>query len=356
MTTWWIGTYPAAGAGSPVGEGEGLWRVGAADGAAQATTQPSPSFVVAHPALPLVYAVAEASPTVVTVHAAADGRELAAVTTGGEGGCHLLLGPDPDAPVAVYVSHYGSGELGVIPLGADGLPVSGAPQQLLGHAGAGPRADRQEAPHAHSATMSPDGKHVLVADLGTDELRRYTVGPGGLLGDAGIAATLPPGSGPRHMAVRGELLYLVCELRHTIATLRWNRAAASADVLGELPTTLAPHRKGEDTYDAHVAIVPRAQGDVLLASVRGPDVVAVFDVAPEGELTYRGAINAGHWPRHFTVAGGSLVVAAQRDHELRIFDLDHVLALAPETENGTVASVPFRTVAVPSPACITWVP
>ena len=82
----------------------------------------------------------------------------------------------------------------------------------------GPREDRQEGPHAHFAGYAPGGRHVLVADLGTDELRRYLVLEDGLLEPDGIGATLPPGSGPRHFAVRGENIYLVCELDHQLRT------------------------------------------------------------------------------------------------------------------------------------------
>jgi 6-phosphogluconolactonase (cycloisomerase 2 family) len=200
--------------------------------------------------------------------------------------------------------------------------------------------------------VSPGGTHVLVADLGTDEIRSYRVDAGGLLAEASIAATLPPGSGPRHIAVRGDLLYVVCELDHQVRTLRWNARAAAADVIAEQPTTLAPHRTGSTVYDAHVAIVERARGDVLLVSVRGADVISVFDIAPEGELTYRAALDVGYWPRHFAVVGESLVVAVEKGHEVRAYGLDDVLALAPEHDNGALAVLPYTAVAVTSPACV----
>ena len=193
---------------------------------------------------------------------------------------------------------------------------------------------------------------MLVADLGADEIRRYRVGDGGLLSDEGIAATLPPGSGPRHMAVRGELLYVVCELDHQLRTLRWDRPSASADLIAEQPTTLAPHRTGDTTYDAHVAVVAGLNGDVLLLSVRGADVISVFDVAPEGELTYRCAFDVGYWPRHFAVIDDSVVVAAEKGHEVRAYRLESVLALPPESESGAVATLEYAMVPVTSPACV----
>ncbi len=354
MTTLWVGTYPAKGLGAPVGQGEGVWRLSLASGgldhAIQVTTQPAPSFVARHPVLPLLYAVEEADPTVVSV-LSLDGqpRELARIVVGGSYGCHVLVAPDASA---LYVCNYGTGELAVLRLGPEGFPVCDQPEQIWTHSGAGPRAGRQESSHAHSSCMSPGGGHVLVADLGTDEIRRYRVGKGGMLSDEGIAATLPAGSGPRYMAVRGELIYVVCELDHRLRTLRWDRPSSTAEVIAEQPTTLAPQRTGDTTYDAHVAIVAGHNGDVLLVSVRGVDVISVFDIAPEGEVTYRCAFDVGHWPRHFAIVDDSIVVALEKDHEVRAFALADVLALPPESESGAVATPNFAAVQVTSPACV----
>lgn len=356
MTTLWVGTYPAEGQGAPVGLGEGVWRLsleaGRVDNASQLTTQAAPSFVARHPVLPLLYAVEEAEPTALSVLAiGADGApsEVARVELVGAYGCHVLVAPDASS---LYVCNYGTGELVVLRLTQEGFPLSDCPEQVWPHQGCGPRSDRQEASHAHFACMSPDGAHVLVADLGTDEIRRYRVGEGGLLSDEGIAATLPAGSGPRHMVVRGELLYLVCELDHRVRTLRWDRQSATADVIAQQPTTLAPQRTGDTTYDAHIALVAGPNGDVLLLSVRGVDVISLFDVAPEGELTYRCALDVGYWPRYFAVVDDSVVVAVERGHEVRAYNLEGVLALPPESEVGAVAMLDYTAVKVISPACV----
>ncbi|WP_062462082.1 lactonase family protein [Demequina soli] len=347
------GTYPAAGLGTPAGLGEGLWRSAAPDSpqAERVLELPAPSFLVAHPTLPVLYAACElpASELVVLdVSRPAAPRILARLATGGADACHLLLAPSGDA---IYVSHYSSGDVAVVRLGADGLPVDDAPAQLLGHAGSGPNAARQEGPHAHSAVLAPGGAHVLVIDLGTDELRRYRVLDGGLLEAAGIAATLPPGAGPRHAAVRGHLLYVSCELDNMLRTLRWDPESATAEVVAQVPSTLAAPRSAEP-QDAHVALVPGHAGDMLLVSVRGPDVISVFDVAPEGELTYRGAFDAGHWPRYFAVLGDRLLVGEERGHRVRSFAMADVLGLPAENGIGDVVDLPYEAGDVPSPACV----
>ncbi|WP_062317947.1 lactonase family protein [Demequina maris] len=352
MTLLW-GTYPAAGLGTPAGLGEGIWRSTRPDepSAEQVLDLPAPSFLLAHPRLPLVYIACElpASEVVVLdVARPAAPRIVARLATGGADACHLLLGPDART---LYVSHYSSGDLAVVPLGEDGLPADDAPAQLLGHAGSGPNAERQEGPHAHSSLIAPGGRHVLVADLGTDELRRYRIVDGGLLEADGIAATLPPGAGPRHVAVRGHLLYVTCELDHRLRTLRWDDASSTATVIAETPSTLAPPRSAEP-QDAHVALVAGHTGDVLLASVRGPDVISVFDVAPEGELTYRGAFDAGLWPRYFAAIGDRLLVGEERGHRVRSFALADVVGMPPESGLGDIAELPYAAGEVVSPACV----
>lgn len=351
MTTLWWGTYPKAGLGTPTGQGEGVWRH-EGDHAQRALELPAPSFLVAHPHLPLLYAICETSTTQVHAIDVSDAqapRIVSTIATGGQAGCHLLMAADAST---LYASHYNTGDLAVLSLDAGGRFTRAEPTQRFTHAGSGPRADRQESSHAHFAGYSPAHTHVLVADLGTDELRRYEVLADGTLREDGIAATLPPGAGPRHFAVRGNLIYVVCELDHMLRTLRWEASSASAQVIAEQPTTLAPVRSGDTMYDAHVVLV----GDTLLVSVRGCDVISVFDLAPEGEARYRGSVDTGVWPRHFAVGGEHLWVGAEKGHEVRQYHLVDFLTLPPEPEVGHIAQLKHRSTSIPSPACVVAMP
>jgi 6-phosphogluconolactonase (cycloisomerase 2 family) len=240
----------------------------------------------------------------------------------------------------------------VVRLGDDGIPTDDAPAQVHGHSGSGPRAGRQDGPHAHSAGYAPGGGHILVADLGTDELRRYRVLDDGLLEADGVAAVLPPGSGPRHFAVRDHLIYLACELDQTLRTLRWDAGDAAADIIVEQPASRAPQRTGESIDPAHVVV----HGTVLLVSVRGCDVIAVFDLGPEGEARYRTSLDVGHWPRHFAIVGDELHVGLERGHEVRTYRLADVLGLASEPSVGAVGALTYRGVDVTSPACVVALP
>ena len=83
-------------------------------------------------------------------------------------------------PVArqLYVSNYSSGELLCYALDDKGLPA-GEPQALR-RQGSGPRADRQDGPHAHFAMPDAAGAHVYLCDLGTDAIVRHRVQADGL--------------------------------------------------------------------------------------------------------------------------------------------------------------------------------
>ena len=59
----------------------------------------------------------------------------------------------------------------VMPIREDG--GLGSPVCSRSHSGSGPNAARQERSHAHCVLASPDNRHVLVADLGIDQLVVY---------------------------------------------------------------------------------------------------------------------------------------------------------------------------------------
>lgn len=343
---WW-GTYPEAGLGTPTGVGEGLWSQTPAD-ARLALALDAPSWMVPHPSLPLIYAVSESDDSAihaVDVSEPEMPRVAASMHTGGASACHALLAA---GALTLYVAHYMSSDLVAIRIGEDGLFEDDAPVQSFPHVGAGPNEARQDASHAHFVTYAPGRKHLLVCDLGTDELRRYAIRADGLLDEDGIAASLPPGTGPRHLAVHGDLIYVLGELSTAVLTLRWDPATASADLIADLPATTAPARSAEVRDSSEILLLD--EENVLLVAVRGADVIAVHDLSPEGEVRYRASFDAGHWPRHFAVSDGRLHVGCERGHEVRTYALADVLGLAPEAEVGAIAELAHASAPMPSPA------
>jgi 6-phosphogluconolactonase (cycloisomerase 2 family) len=223
------------------------------------------------------------------------------------------------------------------------------PLQVFAGSGGGPVPRRQAGPHAHFAGYAPDGATLLVADLGTDQLRRYAVLADGSLRDDGVAARLEPGSGPRHFAVRGDLIYVMCELNHTLVTLRWDPQSRTAETVRSIPSTSVPLRTEDAIYDAHVIVV----GDVILGSIRGPDVIAIYDLDSSGLPAYRGAIDSGgSHPRFFAVLGERLVVGNEKSHVVSVFDLADVLRVSLGDDPTAPVEVPHVDSRVLSPACV----
>ena len=343
MTQLWIGTYPSAGAGTPVGRGEGIWSVdlddetGVLSGARQVAVTPAPSFVATDPDGRVLYAGNEhADGTITTFEVTGDGLvERGTRPSGGDDPCHLVVDGDH-----LLLTNYTSGTLAVIERTDDALAPGG---QVFGHEGGGPVADRQDGPHAHFVAVAPGGAHVLVVDLGTDELRRYARTDDGLRPD-GIAAALPAGTGPRHLAFSadGRFAYVVGELDVAVHVLVWDVATATGTLVQSVPAVagqvagqVAPQGAA---LPSHVVL----DGEDLFVGVRGADVLTRWRVGADGMLTDGRSVDlGGRWPRHFAVMGRWVVAGLEKSDELVVLDR------AWGDDEAVVARLPL-----PAPTCV----
>ena len=341
MRTVWIGTFPPAGAGTPAGQGEGIWHA-SFDGSSlvglrQVVEAPAPTFLAAHPSGRWLYAVSEQTQGTVTAFEIADDggepvlRARATVPSGGADPCHLALSPDARA---LYVANYSSGTFAVIGLDADGAIEGDGPRQVLGFEGTGPDPERQEGPHAHFVSVRTD--EVVVADLGADVLRHH-VADAGAVELAGLT-TLPAGTGPRHLAVSADELfwYVVGELDATLHVLeRTPEGLAPRQVLS---LAGGAQRREHGWYlpegrilASHVELV----GDRLWVGMRGDDRLDELAMAHDGTVSHVRSVPLAGWPRHFAVVGQAVLVAGQTSDAVEIVSGDS------RTE-----------VALPAPACV----
>ncbi len=284
---------------------------------------------------------------------------LGRASAGGADSCHVAL-----VDGNVWTANYSSGTASVTPL--SGLLSGTAPGQpeLVSHPGSGPVPGRQGESHAHQVTATEWGT-VLVADLGSDRVDEYDAVSRALLG----SAELPPGTGPRHVALKGGFLLVAGELDGHLHVLR--RSAGIKDGgpawrwLSRTPLaeTARAATDAEKFFPSHIEL--SGDGNTLYAAVRGPDTLVVLDVAGLNSPANAGAAPAaptaspaprflrevpsgGSWPRHFALAAAEdgsnkLYVANQLSNDVSVFELD---------KDGLPGAEPVQRVEFGSPACI----
>ena len=336
----YVGTYTPD--SEPPGEGEGVHRVrfdpetGEFTDGGVAARATGPSFLALREAPPTLYAVNErARGTVIAFRI--DGRsqltELTQVPTGGGSPCHVAT-----TGSELAVTNYANGVVTVYELSEDG--TIGRPTEST-HSGSGPVTERQDGPHAHSVT-APDRHHLLVADLGTDELRVLRAGE--QIG----TVTLPGGTGPRHMAVWGKYVYVAGELDSRVHVVRWDESTGTGEHLDSV------HATGEEAAGKNFPAEILFHKGYVYMSNRGTDTIATFVPRNEGaRLEHRANTPVGAWPRHFTVVRGHreepdhLVAAAQNG--------DSLMSLLIDPDTGVPTDTGHR-LKVPAPVCVLPVP
>ncbi|MFE5329068.1 lactonase family protein [Embleya sp. NPDC056575] len=274
----------------------------------------SPSYLTRHPSGRFLYAVSErAGEGAVGAYSVQDERlvPLGEVSTLGAGPCHLAA--DPTGRFVV-VANYGGGSVTVHPIADDGTLGEAATHVRL--TGSGPVADRQAASHAHQVTFAAGGGWLVVCDLGSDTVYHLNFdAEAGTIAE-GPKVTLPPGTGPRHIAYGPkDLAWLAGELNTTVTPLRGDPRTGALAVAGK-PFVLSG---GEG---APSGIVASADGRFVYAANRGPDTISVLAVdGPELSLVEE-IPTGGAWPRDLTLVGDVLYAANQRGDTITAFRCD----------------------------------
>lgn len=263
---------------------------------------------------------------------------LGSQQSGGDLPCHLAL---DQAGRWLLVANYGTGSVAVLPVLPDGS--LGPASDIAQHQGSGPDAGRQEGPHAHSATWSPDERFVIAADLGIDALLVYRFDAAhGTLAPRHRVATRP-GAGPRHMAFRpdGQQLYVANELDSTISAYAYDAATGALHETQTL-STLLPGAPANTVADLHLD----AAGRHAYVSNRGDDSLAAFAIDRGGRLSLLAVRPCGGTtPRNFALVPGKrwAIVANQKSDSLSVLPLG---------SSGAVIGEPHSAVAVARPACV----
>ncbi len=280
-------------------------------------------------------------------------RQVGSVSAGASGPAYVAV---DTTGKSAYVADYAGSAVATYRIKPDGLLTE--PVQVVDYKDAkfgpvGPKADRQDAPHPHCATLSPDNRFVVVCDLGTDQISVFAIHPEtGKLGEPTFFHC-EPGSGPRHVAFHpnGRWVYGIDELSNKIDQYLWT-ATHGADAQAMLVdtkhsiSTLGAEFKGENTA-AEVVVSPN--GFHLYASNRGENSLVVFAIDQDnGSLSVVQRIGCGgKGPRQFTLdrTGRWLLCGNQLSASVTVFGRDP----ASGKLNG-----PVQTLAIDSPMFTTF--
>lgn len=332
-----------------VGEGVSLLALAASNGRLvlldQLSGLPNPAYLRVDPGRGLCYAALEmegsAAVAAIAIDRAARRLRVMGITPRpGSLLCHLDIHPGGDWLAGAC---YGSGHVFACRLDGDGMP--GAAGATVQRTGRSVHPVRQTCAHPHAARFSPDGRWLVVPDLGTDELACYLFDPGaGGLGQAVRVHRAPAGSGPRLVLFSPDMrhLVLVRELASTVCSFAWEDGQIRS--LGEHSALFAPH----DGPNTLAGLRWHPSGQAFAVSNRGADRIALFHFDPAS-----GAIepwcehaSGGAKPRdfEFSPCGAWLLVANQ--------DSDRVAVLAlPQRGEGRMRETGLG-VSVRSPSCV----
>jgi len=322
----------------------------------QQVEAPNPTYLVLSPDHKYLYACNEVSnfggEKAGAVSSYAIDHETGALTlinqqsTKGDGPCHIEV--DKGNRV-VLVANYGAGSVAAFPVEAGGRlgPASFFEQ----HRGTSVDPARQEGPHAHCFVLDGANKFAFACDLGLDKVFVYKVDPGAatLKPNDPPFATVPPGSGPRHIAFtpNNHFAYVCNEMLSTVTAFKYDAPAGKLTQLETLSTLPAGGHPGNSTAE----IVTSHDGRYVYVSNRGHNSIAIFAIdLKTGRLTAEGHQSTlGKTPRCFNIdAAGDIMLAANQDS-------DDIYSFRVDKRTGKFTPT-GQSVHVSMPVCIQFMP
>jgi 6-phosphogluconolactonase len=322
---------------------------GTVSGGELVATVPNPTFLAVHPSGKYLYAVNEIDKGAVSAYAIQpDGKlkDLNTKTSGGNGPAHVSVdGSGHD----VLAANYGGGSIEVVPIKEDGS--LGDPTAFIQHTGSSVDPARQKEPHAHSIYTDSTDRFVYVCDLGLDKVMiyKFDAAKGTLEPNDPPFATVPPGSGPRHLAFHPKgYAYVINEMLSTITSFHHDAdhgTMTQIETVSSLPADV--DKKGNST--AEIFIHPN--GKFLYGSNRGHNSIAVFSIdQATGKLSLIDDTSTeGKTPRSFAIdpSGKYLIAGNQDTNNFVVFRIDEATGkLAPTGQNLNCGA----------PVCVLFVP
>ncbi len=342
----YIGTYTNKGTCQGVLMGSLNEETGALGPITLAGQAKDPSFVTLSPDGKYLYAAIEGGDQggVGSFRVEQDGSliPLNQQPAGGKATCHVWV-----AGKHLLAANYTGGNIVSFPIQADGS--LGASTQVVQFSGSGPDVNRQKQSHAHGIYTDKTGAFAYVCDLGSDQVWSFHLdqATGAFTPTVPPSASIPPGHGPRHLAISGDdrFVYVNGEMVQTVTVFERDLKTGlltAIQTINALPD-VAPDKKNSSS---EIAIHP--SGKFLYLSHRGYDAITAFAIGSDGKLTRIETVKSPVvFPRGFGIdpTGRWLVVGGQHDGKLSVLKIDPESGKLSPTgqlvDAGTPVSVTF---------------
>ncbi|CAM3871904.1 lactonase family protein [Mucilaginibacter galii] len=250
----------------------------------------------------------------------------------GAGPCYISVDKDQKH---VFAANYAGGSLYVFPLNADGSLKQAS--QIIQDQGTGPDKTRQDKAHVHTAVLSPDEKHLLYTDLGTDKLNIYRYKSSQeqpLTASTPPFVSITPGDGPRHIDFSADhkYLYVITEMGANINTYEYN--GGKPKMLQKVSMMADGSTQQPGGADIHVS----PDGLFLYATNRGTaNEIVIYAINQEtGLLTFvdRQGTGGNH-PRNFAIdpTGNFLLVANMKSNNVIVYKINRTTGKLNQTNH-----------------------
>lgn len=247
----------------------------------------------------------------------------------------------------ILVACYQTGNTVIFPLAEDRKLLPHA--KVIQHEGSSVNPLRQERAHAHMVAIDDNFNNILVVDLGMDKIMVYDIDEdnGKFVINLKQAVRVPPGSGPRHIAVHPAtmLAYVINELTATVTVMRY--ADGNMEPMSTFQTL--PKEFKEEPSGASIRV--SENGKFIYISERGENCITVlrFDQENQTMAIVGREKTMGKTPRDINLdpTGNWLLAANQDSDSIAVFKIDKTTGMImPEhlIEN------------IKSPVCLEWLP
>lgn len=257
--------------------------------------------------------------------------------------CHIQR--DAQSRYLTVTSFHG-GMIGLFSIAEDGQISEKLDVQQ--HEGSSQHPERQDRPHPHSSFYSPDGKFILVPDLGLDRIVTYAIDEAGQKLVRCSEANLHPGAGPRHLVFHpsGSIVYVINEIDSTITSLTYDAENGQLTVVETISTLPA----GFQDENSCAEITISSDGKYVYGSNRGHDSIVVLAADEQSgrlSLVEHVSVEGGH-PRNFSLTpSGRYLLSANRDtNNIAVFRVDPASGKLQFTGNSTEVFKPVCVIPV----------